>query len=148
MSVISELVGGGGEAIGNMLVKVREAVTGKTILDQNEQAKISEQLSELADSLTSGQLKINEAEAQSTNWFVAGWRPFVGWVCGSAFAYHFLFFPFIKFCVYVWGSPETIKSLALLPELDLASLMPVLFGMLGLGGMRSWEKTKNAQNNH
>jgi hypothetical protein len=84
-----------------------------------------------------GQMEINKAEASSNSLFVAGWRPFVGWVCGAAMAYSFVLQPFLAFTVGVfkWSLPP-------LPVLDAGSLMTVLLGMLGLGGMRTFEKLK------
>lgn len=142
MSVISELIGGGGEAIGNMLVKVREAITGKTVLDQNEQAQIAAQLSELAGSLTSGQLKINEAEAANPNWFVAGWRPYIGWICGSGLLYQFLVRPLVN------GFLLVFHQAAVFPSLDTATLQGLLVGMLGLTVSRSVDKYNGVQGNH
>jgi hypothetical protein len=83
------------------------------------------------------QVEVNKAEAQHRSIFVAGWRPFIGWVCGVALAYHFVLAPFIVFGVAWFGAeiPE-------LPAFDMDSLMTVLLGMLGLGGMRSFEKAK------
>ena len=94
-----------------------------------------------------GQLAVDEEEAKSTNWFVAGWRPAVGWVCVLAFAYSFVVLPFLEFGVYTWGSPDLVKQIAQLPKLDLSTMMPVLLGMLGLGAMRSYEKVNNSEGN-
>jgi len=83
------------------------------------------------------QVEVNKAEAQHRSIFVAGWRPFIGWVCGIALAYHFVLAPFIVFGV-AWFDAEIPE----LPAFDMDSLMTVLLGMLGLGGMRSFEKAK------
>lgn len=77
------------------------------------------------------QLDINKTEAASTSIFVAGWRPFIGWVCGSALASNYILAPFVA---ALFGRT--------LPQLSLTDLMPVLFALLGLGGMRSYEKVK------
>lgn len=82
-----------------------------------------------------GQLAANVEEAKHESVFVSGWRPFIGWVCGSAFAYHFVIQPFAIFGVALYGA-----QLPALPTLDTGTLMPVLMGMLGLGTMRSFEK--------
>lgn len=148
MSIISEVLGMGADGIGNLLVDAREAITGKKILDPNEQTKLANQLTQLSMGLQMGQLKVDEAEANSTNWFVAGWRPAVGWVCALAFAYSYIVFPFLQFAVYTWADPVTIKQIAALPHLNLGDMMPVLLGMLGLGGMRSYEKSNGTQNTH
>jgi hypothetical protein len=80
------------------------------------------------------QIDINKIEAASTNVFVSGWRPFVGWVCGSAFALHFLFIPLLNWVAELFGHS------AILIPFDMATLSTVLMGMLGLGTMRSVEK--------
>jgi hypothetical protein len=83
------------------------------------------------------QLEINKAEAASGSLFKGGWRPFVGWTCGIAFAYHFVFQPLLIF-IFAYIGLETPD----LPEFDVGTLLPVLGGMLGIGGLRSYEKTK------
>lgn len=87
----------------------------------------------------SAQLAINLEEAKSPNLFVAGWRPAVGWTCAAAFAYSFVLQPALVFfiTVFKWQSPP-------LPALDMGPLMAVLGGILGLGGMRTFEKIKGA----
>jgi hypothetical protein len=81
------------------------------------------------------QLEINKAEAASGSVFKGGWRPAVGWVCASAFAYHFVLQPILLFVVALTGT-----ELPTLPEFDMSTLLPVLGGMLGIGGLRSYEK--------
>ena len=84
-----------------------------------------------------GNLEINKEEAKSTNWFVAGWRPAVGWVCATAFAYHYIIQPLALFVIITTG-----VALPPLPTFEMESLMTVLLGMLGLGGLRTFEKYK------
>lgn len=88
---------------------------------------------------TAAQIAVNQEEAKHESIFVAGWRPFIGWVCGSAFAYHFVIQPFAVFLIAANG-----VQLPPLPVLDSATLLPVLMGMLGLGGMRTFEKFQKA----
>jgi len=124
--------------VGGILTSAREAITGEKIKDPTEMAKIDLQLQTLENALTTGQLRANEAEAKSGSFFVAGWRPMVGWVCGSALAYQFLLHPLI-----VWGwvaFGNTIDTAP--PMVDGTALYPVLLGMLGIGGMRSFDKLK------
>ena len=85
------------------------------------------------------QLKVNEEEAKHESVFVAGWRPFVGWVCGSAFAYSFVVQPILVFILTAvkWEAPP-------LPALDMGPLLAVLGGILGIGGLRTYEKVKGA----
>lgn len=93
-----------------------------------------EQRGELAQ--ITGQLDINRQEAASSSVFVAGWRPFIGWVCGAALAYQYLVRPIVMWVCIANGIviPE-------LPGLD-ENLWELLLGMLGLGGLRTFEKVK------
>lgn len=83
------------------------------------------------------QVEVNKAEAQHRSIFVSGWRPSVGWTCSLALFYHFIANPIILFVVGITG-----YDIPPLPQFDMDSLMTVLLGMLGLGGMRSFEKAK------
>ena len=84
-----------------------------------------------------GQIEINKAEAQHRSIFVAGWRPFLGWGLAFAMIWHFVLAPMIIFGFAYAGmvAPD-------LPSFDMDSLMTVLLGMLGLGGLRTVEKVK------
>ena len=81
-----------------------------------------------------GQLKINEVEAANPSVFVSGWRPFIGWVCGMACAWNWIGLPIAVAAAAFFG-----RDLGLKPA-DLTEMLPVLFGMLGLGGLRTIEK--------
>jgi hypothetical protein len=82
------------------------------------------------------QAEINKVEAANTNIFVSGWRPFLGWTCGAAFAWNYVGFPAASWLVAVCGYDVPLK-----PVLD-NGLMELTLGMLGLGAMRSFEKLK------
>ena len=84
-----------------------------------------------------GQLDINKVEAANPSVFVSGWRPFIGWVCGSACAWNWIGLPIAKAALLFFG-----HSIALFPA-DISEMMPVLLGMLGLGTLRTVEKIKN-----
>ena len=83
------------------------------------------------------QVEVNKAEAQHRSIFVSGWRPCVGWVTAVALAWHFVISPLILFAAAIAGVevPE-------LPSFDMETLTTILLGMLGLGGLRSFEKYK------
>jgi len=81
---------------------------------------------------------INKIEASSASLFVAGWRPFIGWVCGMAFCYHFVLQPLLVFILANAG-----RTVAL-PQFDMESLNTVVMGLLGLGGLRTFEKIRFA----
>ncbi len=90
----------------------------------------------LAISADGMQADINKQEAASENLFVSGWRPFIGWVCGVAFAYHFIVQPVLAFIIANSGAAVH------LPQFDMQELSTVLMGMLGLGGLRTIEKIR------
>ena len=89
-----------------MIAKLIEPVTGlldKFIEDKDQKAQLAHELATMADrhaqDLALAQIEVNKAEAASGSVFKGGWRPFIGWVCGSAFAYHFVLQPVIVFVV-------------------------------------------------
>ena len=92
---------------------------------------------EAETTLALGQISINKAEAESTDFFRGGWRPFIGWVCGLGLFYQFLLRPLMTFVLMVF---ET--KVQTMPALELDTLMTLLFGILGLGAMRTTEKLK------
>ncbi len=126
MSFIAKLFGGGTKGIGQLAKDIREAVKGKE-LDPNAQLEMASKLAEV-------QTKINEAEASHRSVFVAGWRPFIGWVCGIGLGYAVFLEPLLRFTFTVKG--WTIDF----PEINTNVTMQVLLGMLGLAGARSYEK--------
>lgn len=110
------------------------------LLDLQQQGLLAQLAAET--DLAKGQLAINQAEAGNANLFVSGWRPFIGWVCGSGLAYQFIVSPFLT-----WGS-ELFGHKVVGPVLDLGTLVTLLFGMLGLGAMRSYEKVNGLNPGH
>jgi phenylpyruvate tautomerase PptA (4-oxalocrotonate tautomerase family) len=128
----------------NLLGKLVDPVSNildKVIEDKDQKAKLAHEIATMAErhaqELAKGQIDINKEEAKSRNIFIAGWRPFVGWTCGLALFWHFLGLPVTLF-ITGWFNLQHPP----LPEFDMNSLMTVLLGMLGLGGMRSFEKFK------
>jgi hypothetical protein len=84
--------------------------------------------------LIQGQMDINKAEASNPNMFIAGWRPAIGWICGGALGWNYIVRPALVAGMALYGHPIT------LPSADMVELMPVLLGMLGLSGMRTFER--------
>ncbi len=107
----------------------------KWIPDANTRTQAAQELSQQMALQVMGQIELNKAESQSQSLFVAGWRPFIGWVCGGAYAYTFVIQPFLVFALLACG-----LTLPPLPHLDWSELSFVLFGLLGLGAMRTYEK--------
>lgn len=89
-----------------------------------------------AVSLVQSQLEINKVEAANPSVFVSGWRPSIGWVCSAACAWNWIGLPIAKMGLLAYGHP-----LDLAPA-DISEMMPVLMGLLGLGGLRTFEKVK------
>jgi energy-converting hydrogenase Eha subunit H len=110
----------------NSLIGPVTGLLDKFIEDKDAKNAIAFELSTMAEKhaqeLAKGQLDVNKVEAAHKNLFVAGWRPAVGWVCCLGMAGNFIIIPLVNF-----------------------AMMPVLMGMLGLGAMRTVEKTKNVQ---
>ena len=117
-------------------------VTGildKVIEDKDQKAKLAHEIATMSDTHAQqallAQLEINKAEAASGSLFKGGWRPFVGWVCGIAFAYHFVLQPLLIFVLIVFN-----VNIPDLPEFDMSTLLTTLGGLLGIGGLRTYEK--------
>ena len=116
------------------LIEPVSQILDKFVADKDLKAKLQHELNTELHKANMAQLEVNKVEAAHKNMFVAGWRPFVGWCCASALAYHFILQPILVFILSLSGYQVA------LPEFDMNSLMTVLLGMLGLGGMRSLEK--------
>jgi hypothetical protein len=110
----------------------------QTELDANSQAI----LGALTD-VDKAQAAINVEEAKSTNVFIAGGRPAIIWICATAFGWTYVLQPMITFILTASGHP--VQGL---PELNMGEMMPVLLGILGLGGMRTWEKSQGVHDKH
>lgn len=98
--------------------------------------EINAALTENLAKIDLAQIEVNKVEAASRSLFVSGWRPCVGWVCAAALAYTYVLQPMFIFILAQTG------HLVEMPALDIAGLMPILMGLLGLGGLRSYEKVK------
>lgn len=116
----------------------------KFIPDADEKAKLAHEIATMAEKhaheAAMAQVEVNKAEAAHRSTFVAGWRPFIGWVCGFALAYHFIVVPMLTFSLVTFNVTGLHPSD--LPKFEMDSLMTVLLGMLGLGGLRTFEKAK------
>ena len=113
----------------------------KFIEDKDQKAKLAHDLATMADKhaqeISLAQISVNKEEAASGSIYKGGWRPFVGWVCGVAFCYHFILQPVIIFIVSIIG-----VNVPDLPEFQMNTLLTVLGGLLGIGGLRTYEKQK------
>ena len=127
-----------------MLTSLIEPVTGlldKFIPDADQKAKLAHEIATMgekhAQQLALAQIEVNKAEAASGSFFKGGWRPFVGWVCAVAFAYHFVLQPLLIF-IFSYAGIEPPD----LPQFQMNTLLTVLGGLLGIGGLRTYEKQK------
>lgn len=150
MSLIGDISGLGAAA--SAVSGIVTAVTGvidKVVPDPDLKAKLSNQVelavigqsTELTKVMLEGQqaqINVNTAEAQSGSLFVSGWRPFIGWVCGGGFTYAFIAQPLLSWVASWFGG-------APLPSLDMGTLLSVLGGILGLGGLRTYEKIQGVE---
>ena len=127
-----------------MLQNLIGPVTGlldKFIEDKDQKAALAHDIATMsqkhAQELALSQIEVNKAEAQSGSLFKGGWRPAVGWVCAIAFAYHFVLKDLI-----IFGCAMAGVAIPDLPSFEMGTLLTVLGGMLGIGGLRTYEKQK------
>jgi len=123
--------------VGSLFTGIREALTGEKIVDPTKLAELTGKLDEFENKLLTGQLDINKEEAKSSSIFIAGGRPFIMWGCGFALLYASIFEPIIRFVAQV-----IFGYTGAFPVIDSTLTMQVLLGLLGLGGMRSYDKWK------
>ena len=125
----------------NSLIGPATQILDKFVEDKDQKAKLAHELATMADKLAHeqnlAQMAINKEEAASGSLFKGGWRPFVGWVCGVAFCYHFIVQPVIIFIIALTGI-----NIPDLPSFNMNTLLTVLGGLLGIGGLRTYEKQK------
>ncbi len=125
------------QVVGNIINKIipdpQAQVAAQIQLLQLQQAGEFKEIDARLTEMTA-QTDINKVEAANANVFVSGWRPFMGWVCGLAFATKYLFGPALLIVATYAGHPFTM------PVIDMTEMLPLLAGMLGLGAMRSYEK--------
>lgn len=118
-----------------LLISPITGLLGKFIEDKDQVNKLAHEISTMAENhsheIAIAQLEVNKQEAAHKSLFVAGWRPFIGWTCGIAMANNFIIAPYV-----------TAFTAVVVPVLELGEMMPVLFGLLGLGAYRSYEKVK------
>lgn len=137
LGAIGALIGGAGGAAG-VVGKLAEAVfpiVDRLIPDPNKKQQLMTELLETLAKFDLGQLEVNKTEAQHASIFVAGWRPFIGWVLGVGVAYSFLLAPVISGIVSIWRPGFAM------PAVD-GNLWELIFAMLGMGALRSFDKLR------
>jgi hypothetical protein len=118
------------------LIQPVSNILDKFVADKDLKTKLSHELEREIISLNKAQLEVNKVEAKHSNIFVSGWRPFIGWCCGLSLAYHFIIEPVVQYILIVNGiNFET-------PEFDFSQLSTIVMAMLGMSGLRTYEKIK------
>lgn len=121
------------------ILSMLDLVLARIIPDKNERAKAKEALAVMQTTgeleLLAGQLEVNKVEAAHKSLLVAGWRPMVGWICAAALGYNYVIYQVLKTVVAL-----SMESPPELPVMDTGELMPLLLGLLGLAGYRTYEK--------
>ena len=126
---VTALLDVGGKLIDKLFPDpAQRAAANYELLKLHQQGELAILAQEVA--LAKTQTDVNQEEAKSTNWFVSGWRPYIGWICGTGLAYQFLVYP-----ILIAFQPKIVS-------LDMGTLITLLAGMLGLGTLRSFEKSK------
>jgi hypothetical protein len=133
-------------ALGGIFKTILSPITdlvSEVVVDKDKRDEINLKLREIADRADEryhaelmAQTEVNKIEAQHASVFVAGWRPFIGWTSGAGVAYSFVLSPFIEFLARVGGYAGEM------PHLQTGELMLLVTGMLGLGGLRTYEHVK------
>lgn len=122
------------DPITKSVVGIAGNVLNKFVADKNLKMKLEHELKTQLQTANLAQIEVNKIEAASKSWFVAGWRPSVGWVCSLAMLYHFIIAPMMQFLLNVIGIQVQ------LPEFDFSQLSTILMAMLGMAGLRTYEK--------
>jgi hypothetical protein len=108
-----------------------------------EKIKLAIEEKKIDAEIAKGQIEVNKEEAKSASLFVSGWRPAIGWIGAASLAYQFILYPLL---VWAWEALKTgghvPADMAPPPMLDAEALWILLSGMLGIAGMRSFEKSK------
>lgn len=133
------------KAIGN-IVKTVGDVFDNAFTSDEERMKLELKEKAIEADLIKAQLDINKTEAKHKSIFVAGWRPFIGWVGGVSLAYQFIVHPLFCWLLQIMKGYQLINKLIQPPPMiDTGPLMTIVMGMLGVGVMRTFDKLKGTQ---
>lgn len=133
MSILTKIIGGG---IGEMANGIAGAID--RFVETDEEKKAADiLLMKVQQEPDSWQAEVNKIEANHRTIFVAGWRPFIGWICGVGILWKFILMPVTIMILQILNKPATI------PNIETGELMTLIFALLGLGGIRTYEKKHN-----
>jgi len=121
----------------------------KWVPDADERNRLAHEIATLssrqAHEANLAQVSVTKTEAAHNSVFVAGWRPWLGWVCGTGVAFNYVALPVIKTSAALYGVDA--EAMSYLEPFDMSVMLPLLGGMLGLGGYRTFEKVKGVARN-
>lgn len=142
LNTISTLIGGSVTDGVAKIISLFKVDPNLALQKQVELQEIQMQMQRDLMAQVTAQIEVNKAEASNPNLFVSGWRPYIGWVCGMACATQFVIAPLATWIAALFG------KIVVFPSLDMGTLMTLLLGMLGLGGMRTYEKVNGINSGH
>ena len=144
---IQDVIGGSIAEGAAKIISLFKVDPNVALQNQTEVFKITEETkAKVMDGVTQmslAQNEVNKQEAASPKLFIAGWRPFIGWICGITLGFALMVGPTLT-----WVSGLMHRPDAQFPKLDTATLLEILLGMLGLGGMRTYEKVSGVTDTH
>lgn len=143
------LFGTGATGVAKGAKEITEAAEGiKTLftgrLSPEKQADIETEFAGYMSEINKGQIEVNKEEAKSPSIFVAGWRPAIGWTGVFALNFHYIILPSIEWYMAITGQGAEFKP----PKLDLSELIGIVIALLGVAGMRSYEKKFGVNRDH
>tara|TARA_R110000796_G_scaffold42012_9_gene104159 strand:+ start:998 stop:1396 length:399 start_codon:yes stop_codon:yes gene_type:complete len=130
--------------ITNVIASIINPISGlldKVIEDKDTKAQMAHEIATVAANAAQAQIHVNAIEAKHPSVFVSGWRPSIGWVCSLSMLLNYILIPFVNLGLEI---AELDIQLAMI---DMETMLPVLFSLLGLGGMRTAEKFKLVERN-
>ncbi|MDZ5648936.1 3TM-type holin [Nitrospirillum sp. BR 11828] len=139
MGILQDILSPASGVIAPVVTKLLDFIPDPTARAQAEAAAYKE-AADRVQQLDLAQVEVNRGEAGNSSVFVAGWRPFIGWVCGAALAYQYIAMPLL-----VWVADLVVGHAVPRPPTLDDQLTTILLGMLGLGGLRTLEKMKGVQ---
>jgi hypothetical protein len=120
------------------IAEVANNVLDKFVQDKDLKEQLSHDLQKELISLDKAQISLNAEEAKNGNWFVSGWRPFIGYTCGIALCVHYIVLPTATWIAVVNGVDLQLEAL----EFDFSQLTTILLSLLGMSSLRTFEKVK------
>lgn len=136
-----------GEGIHSVLTGLRAMISGKEVVDPTKLAELETQLALIESQQMTNQVEINKIEAASPSKWVSGWRPYIGWICGTAMAVYFL--PIFLIGTYLWARQVIWSGTWMAPpDLGIGQIISLVGAMLGLATLRTYEKKIGVQGDH